>query len=94
VYRGIGNLPRVPFSPALASELERVKKEAIFERQVFFIRNLGFITHTEARQISFEEMLHFEKIHEATYREFGFELVSVPPSSLMERVSIIKAAIR
>jgi predicted ATPase len=39
-----------PFSPFLASELERVKKEAIYQNRVFFIRNLGFITPTEARQ--------------------------------------------
>ena len=83
-----------PFSPFLASELERVKREAIYERRVFFIRNLGFVTPTEARRISFEETVRFEKIHEETYREFGFELVSVEAGSLVERVSFIKAAIR
>ena len=83
-----------PFSPFLASELERVKKEAIYQNRVFFIRNLGFITPTEARRISFEETVRFERIHEETYRDFGFELVSVEPGRLVERVSIIKAAIR
>lgn len=82
-----------PFSTFLASELDRVKKEAIYQERVFFIRNLGFVTPTAARRISFEEALRFEKIHEETYRDFGFELVSVEPGSLMERVSIIKAAI-
>jgi predicted ATPase len=38
--------------------------------------------------------VRFEKIHDETYRDFGFELVSVEPRSLTERVSIIKAAIR
>ena len=56
-----------PLSPFLASELERVKKEAIYQNRVFFIRNLGFITPTEARRISFEETVRFEKIHEETY---------------------------
>ena len=83
-----------PFSPSLAGELERIKKEAIYQNRVFFIRNLGFITPTEARRISFEETLRFEKIHEETYRDFGFELVPVEPGSLVERVSKIKAAIR
>jgi predicted ATPase len=83
-----------PFSPLLASELERVKKESLYQSRVFFIRNLGFVTPTEARRISFEETVRFEKIHEGTYRDFGFELVSVEPGSLVERVSIIKAAIR
>jgi predicted ATPase len=83
-----------PFSPFLAGELERVKKEAIFQPRVLFIRNLGFITPTEARRISLEDALRFEKIHEETYRDFGFELVSVEPGSLRERVNMIKAAIR
>ena len=83
-----------PFSPVLATELERVKKEAVFQNRVFFIRNLGFVTPTEARRISFEDTVRFEKIHEETYRNFGFELVSVEPGSLAERVSVIKAAIR
>jgi len=83
-----------PFSVFLTSELERIKKEAIYEKRVFFIRNLGFITPTEARRISFEETLRFEAIHEETYRSFGFELVSVEPGDLPERVSAIQAGIR
>ena len=83
-----------PRSPILASELERIKSEAIYQHRVFFIRNLGFVTPTEARRISFEETVRFEKLHEEAYRNFGFELVSVEPGSVAERVSIIKAAIR
>jgi len=83
-----------PFSPFLTSELERVKKDAVFENRVFFIRNLGFIKPTEARRITFEETVRFEKIHENVYRDFGFDLVSVEPGTLAERVNIIKAAIR
>jgi len=83
-----------PYTPFLSSELERIKKESIYERRVFFIRNLGFITPTEARRISFEETIRFEKIHEETYRDFGFELIPIEPASLAERVNSIKAAIR
>ena len=83
-----------PFSAFLTSELERMKKEGIYEKRVFFICNLGFVTATEARRISFEETLRFERIHEETYRRFGFELVSIQPGNLLERVSVIKAAIR
>ncbi|WP_348264424.1 AAA family ATPase [Telmatobacter sp. DSM 110680] len=80
-----------PISSFLAGELERIKRESIYQPQVFFIRNLGFITPTEARRISFEETLRFEKIHEETYRKFGFDLVEIGPANLAERVSIIKA---
>jgi predicted ATPase len=83
-----------PVSPFLVGELERIKKEAVYQNRVFFIRNLGFVAPTEARRISFEETVQFEKIHEETYREFGFELVLVEPGSVVDRVNVIKAAIR
>jgi predicted ATPase len=82
-----------PISEGLSRELERIKSEAVFQERVFFIRNLGFITPTEARRISFEETVRFERIHEETYRNFGFEIVSVEPGSLSERVAAIKAAL-
>jgi predicted ATPase len=80
-------------SDGLSRELERIKTEAIFQKCIFFVRNLGFVTPTEARRISFEETLRFEKIHEETYRKFGFEIVFVEPGSLSDRVATIKAAI-
>jgi predicted ATPase len=83
-----------PFSPLLASELERVKNEAIYQNRVFFVRNLGFVTPTEARRISYEETVQFEKIHEETYRDFGFELIFIEPGTLTQRTAQIKTAIR
>jgi len=82
-----------PVSEALAFELERIRTEAIFQKRVFFIRNLGFITPTEARRISFEETLRFERIHEETYRDFGFEILSIEPGHLLDRVAAVEAAI-
>jgi predicted ATPase len=79
-----------PFSDALLRELERIKTEAIYQQRVFLIRNLGFIRPTEARRISFEEALRFERIHEETYRSFGFELVTVEPGKVRDRVNRIK----
>jgi predicted ATPase len=77
-------------STILSEELERIKREAAYQKPVFFIRNLGFITPTEARRISFEETLRFERIHEETYRSFGFEIVPVFGGSVAERVAAIK----
>jgi len=82
-----------PVSDALSRELERIKSEAIFQKRVFFIRNLGFITHTEARRITFEETLRFERIHGETYQNFGFEIVLIEPGSLLDRVAAIKGAL-
>jgi predicted ATPase len=73
-------------SPVLAAELERIRTEAIYNERVFFIRNLGFITNSEARRITFEETLRFEKIHEEIYLKFGFELLYIEPATVSERV--------
>jgi hypothetical protein len=48
-----------PFSDTLSRELKRIEAEAIYQKRVFFIQNLGVITPTEARRISFEESLRF-----------------------------------
>ncbi len=77
----------------LSRELERVKEDAIFQNRVFFVRNLGFVTPTEARRISFEEALRFERFHEEMYRNSGFEIVFVAPGSVSERVAAIKLAL-
>ena len=81
-----------PVSVTLASELERIQTDAIFQKRVFFIKNLGFITPTQARKISFEETLRFERVHEETYRKFGFEIFPIERGNLLDRVSAIKRA--
>jgi predicted ATPase len=82
-----------PSRGVLSQELERIESERIFQNRVFFIQNLGFITPTEARRISFEETLRFERIHEETYRRFGFEIVLVPAGSVQERAAAIKSVV-
>jgi predicted ATPase len=80
-------------SDLLVREMERVIREAIFEKKVFFIRNLGFVEPTAARQISFEETLRFERMHEEAYREAGFELVAIEPGPVQQRAAAIVAAL-
>ncbi|GAB2897921.1 AAA family ATPase [Streptomyces mayteni] len=82
-----------PVSPVLAAELERITSLGIYERQVFFVRNLGFCEPTAARRISFEESLAFEKIHEQSYRELGYELVDIPAEDLSHRVALVDSVI-
>jgi predicted ATPase len=81
------------YSPLLTGELDRIRRESVFQNRVFFVRNLGFVTPTEVRRISFEDTVRFEKVHEQVYRDFGFELVSVEPGTVAERVRRIKGAI-
>ena len=74
---------------ALLDEIEGMTAE----RTVFFVRNQGFVEATAARRISFEESLVFERVHELTYREAGFDLVEVPAGPLATRVAAIKQAV-
>ncbi|AKR58308.1 ATPase [Devosia sp. H5989] len=73
-----------PVSAALAEAVEEARAQ--FEPLVFFPRLLGFITHTEARRISLEEARAFEALHEAVYREQGFELFYLEPESIESRL--------
>ncbi|WP_327722002.1 AAA family ATPase [Streptomyces sp. NBC_00490] len=76
-----------PVPRALTAEIERITSDEIYERQVLFVRNLGFGQPTTARRISFQESLVFEKIHEQSYRVFGFELIDIPAGDLAARVT-------
>ena len=83
---------RVP-PDGLVEEMRRIEREGTYQRRVFFVRNLGFVTPTEARRISFEDSLRFEAIHADVYRRLGYELVEIPATSLEERLTIALAAI-
>jgi predicted ATPase len=78
-----------PISKTLAAEMARIEKAQIFQKQVFFIENLGFCAPTAARKITFEDSLKFEKVHEETYRSFGYECIRIAPRDLSTRVEQI-----
>ncbi|HEU0003754.1 MAG TPA: AAA family ATPase [Ktedonobacteraceae bacterium] len=75
-----------PPSACLLEEMERIERENIYQRQVFFLEHLEFCQPTEARKISFEESLLFENIHEEIYTSLGYHLVKVAPEALAQRV--------
>ncbi len=79
-----------PRPDRLLHELQRLQEQDVFERRILFVRNLGFITPTEARRISYEETVRFEKLHEQAYREFGFDIISIAPASVANRVKEIR----
>ena len=68
------------FKPSLVllDEINRCLKSGVYQNKVFFFENLGFIEHTDARKISYEDALIFEQIHLDVYKEFGFEIIIVP----------------
>ena len=80
--------------PSLVDDLAEIEREAVYQRRVFFVENLGFMTPTAVRRISFEESLRFEGLHEQAYRELGYELVTIPRATLAERVEMVEQAVR
>jgi predicted ATPase len=80
-------------SPPLAREVDRAVSDGSYAKTVFFIRNQGFVAVTAARRISFADSLVFERIHERTYRDLGFEVVDVPAGPLADRVALIRRAV-
>ena len=78
-----------PPSACLLEEMRRIERENIYQKQVFFLENLGFCQPTEARKISFEASLIFETIHAEIYTSFGYDCIKIPPHSLPKRVRSI-----
>lgn len=78
-----------PVTPLLAAEVDRVGRERVHEREVFLIRPIGFVERTAARRISYESSLAFERLHEAVYREHGYEIVDVAAGAVAERAAMI-----
>jgi predicted ATPase len=85
-------LGRAP-SPALLAELDRIERERVYERRVFFCDLLGFITPTEARRITLEDSQRFEAVHAEVYTRCGYELVRLPPADVETRFEAVRAAI-
>ncbi|MBV2153297.1 AAA family ATPase [Kitasatospora sp. SUK 42] len=80
-----------PVTPALTRELDRIRAEDVYQRQVFFVESPGYVTPTEARRISYEESLRFERIHQEAYAEFGYECLPIAPGPLVDRVAAVRS---
>ncbi|MEU0933765.1 AAA family ATPase [Embleya sp. NPDC005971] len=83
-----------PISAALSAELDRIAEAGTYRRRVFFLRNLGFCEPTAARRIDFAQSLEFERVHEESYRAFGYDLVDIPAATAHERVATILRTLR
>ncbi len=83
-----------PVSEALKRELDRVAADGIYQRRVFFVESLGFITPTAARRISLEDALRFGKLHEEAYRAFGYDCRLIAPGPLADRAAAIRSEVK
>lgn len=82
-----------PVSAGLERELERIETERVYQRQVFMIDLLGFVTPTAARRIGLEEAVDFERLHRKCYRDLGYDCVPIPPGALPDRVEAVKSLV-
>jgi predicted ATPase len=83
-----------PVSDTLAGEVDRIMRAGVYERRVFFVRPIGFVTATAARRITYEQSLEFERVHEEAYRSCGFSMVDVLAGAVTERAVAIDRQIR
>lgn len=78
-----------PPSTTSMREVERLTREGTYASRVFFTRNLGFVEPTAACRITFEQSLEFERLHEDTYSELGYEVIDIPKEPLGDRVALV-----
>jgi predicted ATPase len=78
-----------PEPARLIDAVDRIVSERVFEKTVFLVQPLGFVTPTAARRISLEESLRFGQMHEDAYRAHGFDLVFVEPGAVADRAAAI-----
>lgn len=78
-----------PVTLLLADEVARIIRDDVYERAVFLLRPIGFVEPTAARRISYQDSLEFEALHEAAYREHGFEIVEVAVAEVADRAATI-----
>ncbi len=80
-------------SAVLTEEIDRITRERVYDRRVFFVRNIGFIEPTAARKITFVDALEFERLHEEVYLALGYELVDIPRGEVADRANMIETYI-
>ena len=67
--------------------------DTAYERNVFLVQPLGFLTRTAVRRISYPDSLRFAAVHAEVYRERGFTLIDVPAAPVADRVALVEAAL-
>ncbi len=87
LHLGPGQILGFAVSVTLAAELQRIEREGVYARQVLFVESLDLIINTEIRRISLGEARRFGEVHEAVYRELGYELLRIAPGPPDARAS-------
>jgi predicted ATPase len=83
-----------PVPAALATEVDRVVRDGVYERRVFLVRPIGFVQRTAARRITYQESLEFEQVHRRAYLTHGYELVEIPAGPVTDRATEVDSLVR
>lgn len=78
-----------PIPQILHQEIMRMQNANVYETDVFFIDNLGYVQLTSARKISFQTALEFEQLHKDIYHQFGYNLIHIFPMQIKKRADHI-----
>lgn len=84
----------VPTPSTLLAAVDRLVEQQFYVPRALFVRPLGVVEPTSARQISYEDSLAFERLHERAYLDCGFEIVDVVRAPLAERVAVVESIVR
>ncbi|MGN9768879.1 AAA family ATPase [Micromonospora sp. SD12] len=83
-----------PPGRVLVEEVQRVLRDGAYERPVFLVQPLGFVTPSAARRIGYAESLAFARVHEEIYHAHGHRLIAVPPAPVRARVALVEKHLR
>ncbi|MER6757316.1 AAA family ATPase [Micromonospora echinofusca] len=83
-----------PPGRVLVEEVRRVLRDGAYERPVFLVQPLGFVTPSAARRIGYAESLAFARVHEEIYRAHGHRLIPVPRAPVRVRVALVETHLR
>ncbi len=78
-----------PITRDLLAKILHVQEAGRYEKEVFFLDNLGFCEPSSSRKISYEEACRFETFHKEVYSEFGYRFCNVPPLPVSFRARFI-----
>ncbi len=78
---------------ALSREIERILRDRVYQRQVLFVRPIGFCEPTAARRISYDDSLAFERLHQTEYTRLGFEIIDIPAGGVAQRAAMVNTYI-
>ncbi|MEV4465603.1 AAA family ATPase [Micromonospora echinofusca] len=83
-----------PPGRVLVEEVQRVLRDGAYERPIFLVQPLGFVTPSAARRKGYAESLTFARVHEEIYRAHGHRLIPVPPAPVQVRVALVETHLR